>query len=295
MKTGLKNKNGLTIITKEELRERAETLNRINKTSMYNETSPSLIKEGEISEYTYINQFNKKVNELNQMMFGNYNAETAAMAQTYALGTLVLMFRKYIKSSLKRRFGYKQYNYALDTITEGYYSTLFRIGKRFIQELRAGAALSHLEDWEKSNVRRAVADGVMVTVLGIAVTFILEGSDDDEHEASWVKRTTDYMVRRLYRELGSLTPSHLMLKEGTQIIKHPAAGVNTLESLSGLLALLNPYNYEFIAGDDALLQTGPFEDMSKSWRAFLRLTPYKTIYRLMHPEESSRWYKQTTE
>lgn len=294
MKKGLRNKNGLTIITKEELRERAETLNRVNQTSMYNETSPSLIKDGEISEYTYINQFNKKVNELNQMMFGNYNAETAAMAQTYALGTLVLMFRKYIKSSLKRRFGYKQYNYALDTITEGYYSTLFRIGKRCIQELRAGVALSHLEDWEKSNIRRACWDAGMVIALGLAITFVLEGSDDDEHEASWIKRTADYMTRRLYRELGSLTPSPLMWTEGTQIIKHPAAGVNTLESLSGLLALLNPYNYEFIAGEDALLQTGPFEDMSKSWRAVLRLTPYKTIYRLMHPEESSRWYKQTT-
>lgn len=294
MKKGLQNKNGLTIITKEELRERAETLNRVNKTSMYNETSPTLIKGGEISEYTYINQFNKKVNELNQMMFGNYNAETAAMAQTYALGTLALMFRKYIKSSLKRRFGYKQYNYALDTTTEGYYQTLYRITKRFIQEFKAGATLSHLEDWEKSNMKRAGWDAGMVLALGLAITFVLEGSDDDEHEASWIKRTADYMVRRLYRELGSLTPSHLMWKEGTQIIKHPAAAVNTLESLSGLLALLNPYNYEFIAGEDALLQTGPFEDMSKAERGVLRLTPYKTIYRLMHPEESSRWYKQTT-
>ena len=48
----------------------------------------------------------------------------------------------------------------------------------------------------------------------------------------------EYQLRRLYTELGALTPTTEMLGEGLRILKSPAAGVNTVEKTLTLLIFL---------------------------------------------------------
>ena len=51
------------------------------------------------------------------------------MAQMFAIGRMCLMFRKYMKPSWDRRFGFSQYDPDLDVTTEGYYITTYRFLK----------------------------------------------------------------------------------------------------------------------------------------------------------------------
>ena len=105
----------------------------------------------------------------------------------------------------------------------------------------------------------------------------------------------EYQARRLYTELGSMVPGPQMLKEGLRIVKSPAAGVNTIEDTLDLIGLMNPYNYEVFAGEEALLQSGRYKGESKAVRLFYEspiIPMNKTIYRGLHPEESIPFFKQ---
>jgi hypothetical protein len=86
-----------------------------------------------------------------------------------------------------------------------------------------------------------------------------------------------------------------MVGEGLKIIKSPAAGINTLEHTLDLVGLLNPYNYEVFAGEEALMQSGRYKGKSRATKLFYDspIIPInKTIYKVLHPEEGIPFYKQ---
>ena len=89
-------------------------------------------------------------------------------------------------------------------------------------------------------------------------------------------------------EAGAFTPLG-MSGELWNIIKSPSASINTLESFSDLIDIINPQNYEFFAGEDALVKSGRYKGHSKAYRSFFNspLMPMnKTVYKIIHPEES---------
>ncbi len=99
----------------------------------------------------------------------------------------------------------------------------------------------------------------------MAVTALLgfiDWSDDDDRP--WLVQMVEYQLRRLYTELGALTPTTAMVGEGWRILKSPAAGINTVEKTLNLIDLMNPYNYEVFNGEDAILQQGPYKGKSKA-------------------------------
>ena len=83
--------------------------------------------------------------------------------------------------------------------------------------------------------------------------------------------------------------------EGLRILKSPAAGINTMESALDLMGLMNPYNYEAFAGEEAILQSGRYKGESRAYRLFFEspiIPMNKTIYRGLHPEEGIPFFKQ---
>ena len=102
-------------------------------------------------------------------------------------------------------------------------------------------------------------------------------------------------MRRLYTELGALTPTPEMVGEGLRILKSPAAGVNTVEKTLNLINLMNPMNYETFNGEDAILKSGPYKDKSKAQQSLLKspLAPmYNTIMRGIYIEDQIPFFKQ---
>lgn len=235
--------------------------------------------------------FSRKTAAINQRMHGIYNKADRSAIQRLGLGRMAIMFRKWIKPSLNRRFSKATYNYDLQAWTEGYYVTFGKFMLQLARDLRnlqfnIGAHLSELTKTEKANIIRAITEVSHFLVL-TAVIGLIEWSDDDDRP--WLISMLEYQARRLKTELGSMIPGRSMVKEGLKILKSPAAGINTLEHILDLTKLLNPWNYI----DE--LQSGRYEGHSTAYKTFFEspiIPMNKTIYKGLHPEEGIPFFKQ---
>ena len=236
-------------------------------------------------------KFSRKSAAINQRMHGIYNKADRSAVQRLAIGRMGMMFRKWIKPSLNRRFKSATYNYDLDTWTEGYYRTSGRFLLQLARDLREtqfnlAARWNELTPTEKANIRRALTEtGHFLAVM--AIIGLIEWSDDKDRP--WLVRMAEYQARRLYTELGTMIPGKSMITEGLRIIKSPAAGINTIEDVLDLTKLLNPWNYI----DE--LQSGRYEGHSTAYKSFFEspiIPMNRTIYRGLHPETGIPFFKQ---
>ena len=235
--------------------------------------------------------FSRKSAKINQKMHGIYNNADKAALQKLAIGRLAFMFRKWIKPALNKRFKSASYDYDLDSETEGYYLTTYNFFNVLIKDLRQSqfdlvSRWDKLSNTEKSNLKRAMAEVGHLLALALVLGLV---NWDDKEDRVWLSKLTEYQLRRLYTEIGALTPGTTMLTEGLRIIKSPAAGVNTLENFVNVTKLLNPYNYI------EEVESGRFKDHTKAYRALFEspLIPMnKTVYKVLNPEEGIPFFKQ---
>ena len=236
-------------------------------------------------------KFSRRSAAINQRMHGIYNKADRSAVQRLAIGRMGIMFRKWIKPSLNRRFKSATYNYDLDAWTEGYYRTSGRFLLQLARDLREtqfnlAARWNELTPTEKANIRRALTEtGHFLAVM--AIIGLIEWSDDKDRP--WLVRMAEYQARRLYTELGAMIPGKSMISEGLKIINSPAAGINTIENILDLTKLLNPWNYM----DE--LQSGRYEGHSTAYKSFFEspiIPMNRTIYRGLHPETSIPFFKQ---
>lgn len=236
-------------------------------------------------------KFSRRSAAINQRMHGIYNKADRSAVQRLAIGRMGMMFRKWIKPSLNRRFKSVTYNYDLDAWTEGYYRTSGRFLLQLARDLREtqfnlAARWNELTPTEKANIRRALTEtGHFLAVM--AIIGLIEWSDDKDRP--WLVRMAEYQARRLYTELGAMIPGKPMISEGLKIIKSPAAGVNTIENMLDLTKLLNPWNYM----DE--LQSGRYEGHSTAYKSFFEspiIPMNRTIYKGLHPETGIPFFKQ---
>lgn len=250
-------------------------------------------KKADGSDFTQddIIKFSRRSAAINQRMHGIYNKADRSAVQRLAIGRMGMMFRKWIKPSLNRRFKSASYNYDLEAWTEGYYRTSGRFLLQLARDLREAqfniaARWDELSTTEKANIRRALTEtGHFLAVM--AIIGLIEWSDD--RDRPWLVRMTEYQARRLYTELGSMIPGKSMISEGLKIIKSPAAGVNTIENILDLTKLLNPWNYT----DE--IQSGRYEGHSTAYKSFFEspvIPMNRTIYRGLHPETGIPFFKQ---
>lgn len=263
-----------------------------------------VVKEGytkeDGSQFTKddIYAFSRRCTAINQKMHGIYNRLDRSAVQRLAIGRMAIMFRKWMRPSFNRRFKSLRYNFDLADWEEGYYNTLGKFLWQAAKELKQGkfaliANYRELSPKEKANMRRACTEFTHLIAVAALLTFIAWPEDKD---STAMVKMIELQLRRLYTEVGSQTPGPQMFKEGLRIVKSPAATVNTIEETMNLLGLFNPYNYEAVGGEDALLKSGRFKGKSKATKYFYESTPVvkinKTIYRALHPEESIPFYKQ---
>lgn len=242
--------------------------------------------------------FSNKAKAINERMHGIYNKADRNAFQQIAIGRMGMMFRKWIKPSLNRRFKSVTYNFDMREWTEGYYRTTGRFMWQLAKELREGqfaigANWDNLTNTEKANIKRATTEVGHLLLLALLLGLIDWPDDDDER--SWLVGMAEYQARRLYTEVGAMTPGTQMASEFFRIVKSPAAAINTMEGCLDLIGLMNPENYETFAGEDALLRSGRFKGESRATKLFYEsplLPMNKTIYRGLHPEDGIPFFKQ---
>lgn len=240
--------------------------------------------------------FSRKSAAINQRMHGIYNQADKNAIQKTSIGRLGIMFRKWIKPSLNRRFKSVTYNFDMQEWTEGYYNTTGRFLLQMAKDLKEGkfaiaANWKNLDKTEKANIRRAATEVGHFLLLALILGLI---DWPDDKDRPWLVAMAEYQARRLYTELGSMIPGKPMVNEGLKIIKSPAAAVNTFEDMLNIVGILNPWNYELVGGEDAILQSGRFKGENRATKLLYEspLIPMnRTIYRAINPDDAMAFFK----
>lgn len=245
------------------------------------------------SEFTQqdISDFTRKAMAVNERMFGIYNKADRNAIQAHALGSMAIMYRKYLVPSMRRRFASADYNMDLQDYTEGYYRTTGRFLGQLFKDLKDtklvwGTRYNELSDAEKYNIKRAVTETSQW--LAMCTTVSLMGLSHQDMKKVWNLRLLEYFATRLKTDIGSLTPTPYMISDLWKIMKSPAAGMETLENLGGMLKAVSP------AAWMTTVNSGRFKGHSQGLKAIMSspfVPGYATIYRAIHPEQAIQAYK----
>ncbi|MBR1772647.1 MAG: hypothetical protein IJ749_01975, partial [Eubacterium sp.] len=249
--------------------------------------------------------FQKQVIGLNFDLQGIYNLDDKSAVQKYALGTLAIMYRKWIAPAVKRRYGGTKYNVLKGGIeTEGYYITLFNcIGRIFkdaknqvteeegakalwnikedLKALRNAALLNwnNMTDYEKSNMRRAFTE--ISIMVGLTAGICLLGKvppsakDDDDPRSyflTWWDKTLLSQLFRLRSEIGSQAPTPMLVDEATRMLRSPFAALRTVQTTINILNLLLPSSYT----DE--IKSGRYKGHTKAYK-YLREFPFISMWK----------------
>jgi hypothetical protein len=232
-------------------------------------------------------EFTGKVRYINQHCFGVYNSEDTIMARRTIVGRFLMQYRDWIPAQFRYRFGAATSNLEKGGDVEGYYRTTGRFMQQLYNELKAGElnvkdAWSTLDDYQRANVKRTIAELIQYMVI-VAIASILGGATKDR---SWARRMLSYAAVRQKTELGALVPV-FMPKEMVKIAKSPFAATNVIDDISGLTGVLNPFNW----ADE--IEAGDYKGHSTAYKDFMK-SPfsvwYKTIKRNMNPEKAEKYF-----
>lgn len=223
----------------------------------------------------------KLINNYNQRLFGIYNDIDAAEIQRYALGRMLMQFRKFIPSGFVRRFKGMEYDYLRNENVQGMYFTSFEFLKNIRKELKdtqMGLLSLTQKQWDelpierKKEIIKSIVE-VATVIMAVVVGSILTGMVEDDEEDNAVLAFIAYQANRHFDEMSFFIFPPSMW----EIVKSPVAASNQVNNIFKFFTSIDP------AG--AMFLEKPFfkqyKDGTEEYyiqRAGLRLIPYYGMY-----------------
>lgn len=245
-------------------------------------------------------RYMKEVAASNFELQGIYNVDDRSAVQQYALGALIIMYRKWIAPALKRRYeglfnDSANYSIMKGDFTEGYYTTFFhwiadsfKDGKAAISaEESEGVMLgivdkinamissfklnsANMTPYERGNMKKAFTE--LCVVIGLmATSTLLAKLPPDDHDGneflSWADHFVLSQLLRLRSDLGSQAPTHMQVQEFLRILDSPFAAIGPIKSTLNLFQFFIPSNYT------TEVKSGRYKGHTKAYKYFREL-PY---------------------
>ena len=240
-------------------------------------------------------ELGEKIKDRNRDLFGSYNIEDANMANTIVMGKLLMHYRRWLKPQLNVRFKRSQQNYITGEMEEGYYTTLLKLTKSIVADLKFGkvtiaAHWRELEESQKRNIFKCVFEVTQFYVISSIIPLIFDFDDDDDKNK--FEEFAYYYTQRLKHELGALTPfSGVFFKEHSKNFKTPLPIMSTVDNLGNFIgSVFTPADW------NNKLQSGPYEGQSTLYKNFMKAPiPPVSILRNLDKgwnqlEESAQYY-----
>lgn len=236
-----------------------------------------------------ITKWARQVLHVNQSLFGIYNEDDSNAANRVIMGRLLQQYRKWIKPQYNKRFQAAQQSLTMDgKIEEGYYRTLLRICEEIAKgQITITDAWSEMNDSEKANVKRALTE--IAQFLGVwALVNLIEWPDDKDRP--WAIKLAEYASRRLYHELGGLTPSLAMAQEMLKNVKNPVPSSQIgIDMINLISSTIDPRDWT----DE--IQSGPYKGLSTLEKNILKsplrgVAQYKQIKKFSKDIDTSIQY-----
>lgn len=162
------------------------------------------LKEGvELSDGLIDMNTKIKMDHINQSNHGVYNDFDIPELRRHWWGTLVEFFRKFVVSTMTKRYGNLIATEASGEVTEGFYRTFWNSLTTETSDLLkfSFGRKSNFTEMEKANLRRAYAEMMIVLVTGALISVLVAGFDDDDEEKTLAAASSIYLLTRLNSEL----------------------------------------------------------------------------------------------
>ena len=195
------------------------------------------LKEGvEFSDKDREN-FIDKIHAINKPLHGIYNKMDKSVAQKHAVGRLLMMYRKFLRPAVIRRWGSVKVDQELGTTVEGFHRTLVRTLMTDWHDLLNfySGKEGQLTPMEQANLRKATFELVAALTL-TAFIGILCGLGDDKLKKD--KGVVGYSYNSLLYELYRLRSEILFFipgigsKDQLRILTSPSAANGSLNKLA---------------------------------------------------------------
>jgi hypothetical protein len=243
-----------------------------------------------------IESLKHKLHALSKQLHGNYNKFDKSALQRRWYGRLVLMFRKYLYTSFRSRFGAKKYDYELEDVTSGYYRDAWNVGVSFFRKLG-----KDIRDWEslsknyddldangKAAIRRTTFELSVVVgalILGKALASI--ELDDDDEFLSMIRDNTQLQMLRLSRDFMVYVPFQ-SAEEFVNVAKAPSLIIPVASKMVRFANQLLPWNIS----EEFEKKTGSYQKGdNKAFAYGLRTVPIlRQFISLMNPSDNLKFY-----
>lgn len=240
-------------------------------------------------------QLQNKVHALNKRLHGVYNSFDQSILQRYAMGRLLVMYRKYLVPAYKRRFKKKGMDHELGSPTEGYYRTFWNTVIRDMRDYQ----FNIIKNWEsysafeKAQIRRFVAEMVFIITFTALVMVLKSMADDDDEEEmknSILYNHIMYQAIRLQSETKQYLPGP-GFKDIWRIVKSPSAVITSIDKTVKFVdqAFVSVYDKDARTYKRA---TGAWEKGdNKTWAYFLKMMGLNGYD--FNPEEAVKGFQST--
>ena len=215
--------------------------------------------------------FQNELHALNKRMQGVYNEFDKGTLQRYALGRLVLLYRKYFIPAMKRRWKKNGFDEELGASTEGIYITFYKTMMKDLVRYKGNI----MESWstytpfQKAQIRRTVAEiTILMSLVAIlAVLAFMVGSGDDEDEELKANKIYNFVLYEAIR-MRSETAQYINPGDVIRVMRSPSAIASTVERAMKFTNQIMPWNIT----EEYKRESGVWEKGdNKAWAYFLKL------------------------
>ena len=237
-------------------------------------------------------EFMNTLHALNKRMHGVYNDFDKGTAQKYALGRLLLMYRKHMVPGYKRRYKAPSFDEELGAPTEGTYRVFWRTLLKDTVRYKAQVTKrwAGYTPFEKAQIRKVVAELSMIMALATIIMILeaMAGGDDDEEKRE-MPYAYYFMLYQAIR-MRSETASYLSPADAWRVVRSPSAMMGVIDRFTKfadqLLFTWDPEKLSY-KRDTGVWEKGD----NKSWAYFLKVMGYSGYN--FTPEEAVKSFKST--
>lgn len=169
--------------------------------------------------------FRNRLHAINKNLHGVYNKFDKSVLQRRWYGKLALMFRKYMFTAFRSRYGRRYVDYELGTVNEGYWNTFVQKIAEDIKDFKFGMlqrmwTKEGYDDIQKNAMNRTLLEfGVILSAM------LLAGFANKDDDKSWLKAEAALQLTRMSADITQfISPADFI-----RVIRNPAASINLVE------------------------------------------------------------------
>jgi hypothetical protein len=169
--------------------------------------------------------FRNRLHAINKSLHGVYNKFDKSVAQRRWYGKLALMFRKYMFTSFRSRYGRKYVDYELGTTNEGYWNTFF---KKLVSDAKDYKFGMVQRLWTKEGYNEDEKNAINRTLFEFGVilaAMMLAGFSNEDDDKNWLTAEAKLQITRMSADITQyINPADFI-----RVIRNPAASLNLME------------------------------------------------------------------